>query len=69
MVAARRRVGGASQVAPTVFAADVGDAWKENVQLAAEAPGMGQKAMRVMAHHQRAATAVVESLQHAARRR
>jgi iron complex transport system substrate-binding protein len=51
-----------SQIAPTVFAADLGDTWKENFLLAAEALGMETEAESVMADYQQAATDLGESL-------
>ena len=52
-----------SQIAPTVFAADLGDTWKENFDLAAEALGMEDEAAEVMEQYQSDAEALGASLE------
>jgi iron complex transport system substrate-binding protein len=47
-----------SGIAPTVFAADVGDTWKDTVRLAGEALGRTAEAERVLAEHAERARAV-----------
>lgn len=47
-----------SGIAPTVFAADVGDTWKDTVRLAGEALGRTAEADRVLAEHLDRARAV-----------
>jgi iron complex transport system substrate-binding protein len=44
-----------SEIAPTVFAADVGDSWKENFRLAGEALGMPEEADRILSDYLRTA--------------
>ena len=51
-----------SQIAPTVFAADLGDTWKENFFLAAEALGMEEEAETVMDDYEQAAADLGSSL-------
>jgi iron complex transport system substrate-binding protein len=51
-----------SRIAPTVFAADLGDTWKENFALAAEALGMEEEAEQVMADYRQAAADLAKSL-------
>jgi len=51
-----------SQIAPTVFAADLGDTWKENVALAAEALGREEEAADVLEEYESDAAALGESL-------
>ena len=55
-----------AQIAPTVFAADLGDTWKENFELAAEALGMEEKAAQVLDGYRAGAAALGESLPDAA---
>lgn len=55
-----------SQIAPTVFAADLGDTWKENFFLAAEALGMEEEAETVMDDYEQAAADLGSSLGDAA---
>jgi iron complex transport system substrate-binding protein len=51
-----------SQIAPTVFAADLGDTWKENFLLDAEALGMEEEAEEVLNRYEADAAALGESL-------
>jgi iron complex transport system substrate-binding protein len=51
-----------SQIAPTVFAADLGDTWKENFLLDAEALGEEGEAGQLLAEYERAAAELGESL-------
>jgi iron complex transport system substrate-binding protein len=49
-------------IAPTVFAADVGDTWKDNLLLDAEALGLQEEAVAALAEYEERAAAVGESL-------
>lgn len=51
-----------SQIAPTVFAEDVGAAWKENFRLAAEALGREEEAETAMAAYEEDAAALGERI-------
>jgi iron complex transport system substrate-binding protein len=51
-----------SQIAPTVFAADLGDTWKENLLLDAEALGKEAEAQELLEEYEQKATALGESL-------
>lgn len=47
-----------SQIAPTVFAGDVGDTWKETLRLAAEALGVTERADELVAEYEERAAQV-----------
>ena len=51
-----------SQIAPTVFAADVGDTWKENLLLDAEALGLENEAEELIAAYEADAAALGEEI-------
>lgn len=51
-----------SQIAPTVFAGDVGDTWKETLRLAGDALGLREKADALIADYEERAAAVGESV-------
>jgi iron complex transport system substrate-binding protein len=51
-----------SQIAPTVFAADLGDTWKENFLLDAEALGKEKEAQELLDEYEGEAAALGESL-------
>ncbi|CCG02064.1 ABC transporter substrate-binding protein [Blastococcus saxobsidens] len=51
-----------SQIAPTVFAADLGDTWKENFRLDAEALGKEEEAEQLLADYEEQAAALGESI-------
>jgi iron complex transport system substrate-binding protein len=53
-------------IAPTVFAADVGDTWKENLLLDAEALGLEERAEAAVAEYEQRAAALGDSLGDAA---
>jgi iron complex transport system substrate-binding protein len=55
-----------SQIAPTVFAADLGDTWKENFLLAAEALGKEDEAEAKLADYEKEAAELGQSLGDAA---
>ena len=50
------------QIAPTVFAADLGDTWKENLLLDAEALGKEEEAAELLADYEEQADALGEAL-------
>ena len=54
-------------IAPTVFAADVGDTWKENLLLDAEALGLEEEAEAAVAEYEQRAAELGESLGNASR--
>lgn len=51
-----------SQIAPTVFAADLGDTWKENLRLDAEALGLEDEAAELIEAYEADAAALGEEL-------
>lgn len=51
-----------AQIAPTVFGADVGDTWKENFTLAAEALGMEDEAAAALEEYEADAAALGEAI-------
>jgi iron complex transport system substrate-binding protein len=51
-----------SQIAPTVFAADVGDTWKENFLLDAEALGREEEAQDLLDEYEREAAELGEAI-------
>ncbi len=51
-----------SQIAPTVFAADLGDTWKENFLLDAEALGKEEEADELLSEYEQSAAELGESL-------
>ncbi|MDP5182304.1 iron-siderophore ABC transporter substrate-binding protein [Blastococcus sp. BMG 814] len=51
-----------SQIAPTVFAADLGDTWKENFLLDAEALGKEEEAEELLAAYEEQADALGEAI-------
>ncbi|MGY1724285.1 ABC transporter substrate-binding protein [Blastococcus sp. SYSU DS0533] len=51
-----------SRIAPTVFAADVGDTWKENLLLAAEALGREEEAAELIADYEEQAARLGEEI-------
>lgn len=51
-----------AQIAPTVFGADVGDTWKENYTLAAEALGMEEEAAAALEEYEADAAALGEAI-------
>ena len=51
-----------SQIAPTVFAADLGDTWKENFLLDAEALGKEEEADELLSEYEQTAAELGESL-------
>lgn len=51
-----------SQIAPTVFAEEVGAAWKDNLRLAAEALGMEDEADTAISEYEQEAKALGEAL-------
>jgi iron complex transport system substrate-binding protein len=51
-----------SQIAPTVFAADLGDTWKENFRLAAEALGEEEEAATALEEYEREAAELGEAI-------
>lgn len=51
-----------SEIAPTVFAADVGVSWKETLLLAAEALGEPERAQQLLADYEMRAAAVGEAV-------
>jgi iron complex transport system substrate-binding protein len=51
-----------SQIAPTVFAADVGDTWKENLLLDAEALGLEEEAAGLLDEYEADAAALGEDI-------
>ena len=51
-----------SQIAPTVFAADVGDTWKQNLLLDAEALGKEDEAERLLADYEQKAAELGEAI-------
>jgi iron complex transport system substrate-binding protein len=55
-----------SQIAPTVFAADLGDTWKENFLLDAEALGKEEEADELLSEYEQNAAELGESLGDAA---
>lgn len=51
-----------SQIAPTVFAADLGDTWKENLLLDAEALGLEDRAQEMLEEYEADAAALGEDI-------
>ncbi|MDT0278144.1 ABC transporter substrate-binding protein [Blastococcus goldschmidtiae] len=51
-----------SQIAPTVFAADLGDTWKENLLLDAEALGKEEEAEELLAEYEQQAADLGEAI-------
>ena len=51
-----------SQIAPTVFAADLGDTWKENLLLDAEALGREEEAQELLEEYEREAAELGEEI-------
>ncbi|MGY2127359.1 ABC transporter substrate-binding protein [Blastococcus sp. SYSU DS0617] len=51
-----------SQIAPTVFAADLGDTWKENFRLDAEALGLEDEAEELLAEYEQQAADLGEAI-------
>jgi iron complex transport system substrate-binding protein len=55
-----------SQIAPTVFAEDLGDTWKENFELVAESLGMEEEAAEVLDRYRSDVAALGKSIENAA---